>query len=515
VDATLYDSPVNEEPALYDGQVYPQTALYDGQVYQQANTQDSDPVPMLTATQDSEPDPQLISAQNSQPTPLPFNMNAGGKEYTDASGRIWAADLLPLTPDTTFANVHKIQDPLYQTERYGDTIHYDISVPDGDYEVVLDFAEIYWGAQRIGARVFDVFIEGNLGWENLDIFSEVGGYKPLIKESATTVSDGILTILLSGKVQDPKISAIEIRSAGGASVPTLASVAPPPADTAPVTSPTNAPPVEAPVTSPPAAQEIISVTSFILVNADTDKDLYALKDNAVINLDRLPTKNFNIRAETSGGESIGSVKIELGGTVTRSKVENSAPYSIPGDLKGDFLPIKLGVGKYKVTATPYSEMDTRGTAGKELSITFFVVSKPIAPRPGLRPSSPPASSQTTTTPPAITRFVLVNADTDKDIEVLQDNAVIALHLLPTKNLNIRAETSGENIGGVVFALEGPTWTSSVENDAPYAWASNIDGDYLAGKLDIGVYTLIATPFSEMDGGGTAWADLAINFSVTA
>jgi hypothetical protein len=485
-------------------QLYEETALYDGAVYQQTNTQDSDPVPMLTATQDSEPVPQLAPAQDSQPPLLPFYMNAGGGEYTDTLGRIWAADLLPLTPDTTFANIHHIRDPLYQTERYGDTIQYDISVPDGDYGIVLHFAEIYWGAQRNGARVFDVFIEGDLGWEKLDIFSEVGGYKPLLKESHASVSDGILTILLSGKVQNPKISAIQIHPI--MEHRKLASVALP-AD-AHVTPPTKAT-VKVPVT--PAAQEI-SVTSFVLVNADTNKDIYALKDNAVISLDTLPTKNLNIRTETSGGENIGSVEIELGGTVTSSMVENSAPYSFPGDLKGDYLPIKLGVGKYKVTATPYSEMDTGGTAGTELSITFVVVSKPIAPRPALRRSAPKS-----TTPSAmLTKFVLVHADTDKDIATLEDNAVISLQLLPSQNLNIRAETSGGNIGGVVFALEGPTWTSSVENEAPYAWAGDIDGDHLAGTLEIGDYTLIATPFSEMDGrGGTdAWADLTIHFSVT-
>jgi hypothetical protein len=67
----------------------------------------------------------------------------------------------------------------------------------------------------------------------------------------------------------------------------------------------------------------------------------------------------------------------------------------------------------------------------------------------------------------------------------------------------------------VFVLEGSKWKSRVENDAPYAWAGDIDGDYLAGRLQIGKYTLSATPLTEMAGTGTAWIEVTIHFSVTA
>ncbi|RYU74628.1 hypothetical protein EWM57_20380, partial [Hymenobacter persicinus] len=39
-----------------------------------------------------------------------------------------------------------------------------------------------------------------------------------------------------------------------------------------------------------------TVTSFTLVNADTDQDIQTLAPGAVINLSTLPTRNLNIRA---------------------------------------------------------------------------------------------------------------------------------------------------------------------------------------------------------------------------
>lgn len=193
----------------------------------------------------------------------------------------------------------------------------------------------------------------------------------------------------------------------------------------------------------------------------------------------------------------------LDGTKELSVVQNY-------DGKGDYGPMKLVDGKYRVTATPYSERDKRGVAGTEHAITFFVVSKSI---PKNRPPTEPPALQS---PPAVTQFVLVNADTDKDIGVLEDNAVILLRSLPTNNLNIRADTSGDNIGGIVFWLDGPNgkWTSMVQNTVPYAWFSDNDGNYKGGRLDIGTCTLSAAPFSETDGRSTAWFEKAITFSVT-
>jgi hypothetical protein len=65
---------------------------------------------------------------------------------------------------------------------------------------------------------------------------------------------------------------------------------------------------------------------------------------------------------------------------------------------------------------------------------------------------------------------------------------------------------------VVFGLDSnPTY--QIENAAPYALASDNAGDYFAWTPSLGAHMVIATPYSEADGGGTAGTPLMLNFNV--
>ena len=57
-------------------------------------------------------------------------------------------------------------DPLYQTERYGN-FTYTIPVANGQYLVTLKFAEIFWTTP--GRRRFDVLIEGQVVIRDLNL----------------------------------------------------------------------------------------------------------------------------------------------------------------------------------------------------------------------------------------------------------------------------------------------------------------------------------------------------------
>lgn len=127
------------------------------------------------------------------------------------------------TNGSTYTNSQALVDDLYKTERYGTgsrQLNFDIPMENGDYQVILHFAEIYHGATGggpggIGKRIFDISLEGNLEEDNFDIFSEAGAETPLLKPYNITVSDASLNILLSGAAADggvdyPKISAIEV-----------------------------------------------------------------------------------------------------------------------------------------------------------------------------------------------------------------------------------------------------------------------------------------------------------------
>ncbi|RYU72063.1 PKD domain-containing protein, partial [Hymenobacter persicinus] len=71
---------------------------------------------------------------------------------------------------------------------------------------------------------------------------------------------------------------------------------------------------------------------------------------------------------------------------------------------------------------------------------------------------------------ATTSFTLVDADapTDQDIQPLINGSILNLATLPTRNLNIRANTNPATVGSVVFALSGTQTQNQTESVAPYA-----------------------------------------------
>jgi len=143
-----------------------------------------------------------------------IRVNSGGNQYVDGSSNTWSADYGYTGGNistTTDAISGTTDDTLYQSERWiNGTLSYQFTVPNGSYTVNLLFAEIYSGNASVGARVFDIQIEGSTVLSNLDIYSEVGYEAALLKSFSVTVSDGQINIDLLQNVENPKISAIEI-----------------------------------------------------------------------------------------------------------------------------------------------------------------------------------------------------------------------------------------------------------------------------------------------------------------
>jgi len=125
---------------------------------------------------------------------------------------------------------------------------------------------------------------------------------------------------------------------------------------------------------------------------------------------------------------------------------------------------------------------------------------------------------------AVVSFTLINADTDRPIaefDPLKDGAVITLAKLPTRSLNIRANTSPPSVGCVQFALDGNS-NHSTEREAPYALEASSTGvspDYAAWAYTMGAHTLTATPWSgppaagKRGGTGTAGRPLTVKFTI--
>ena len=136
-----------------------------------------------------------------------------------------------------------------------------------------------------------------------------------------------------------------------------------------------------------------AVRSFTLINADTDRPIATfnpLKDGATLNLATLPTRDLNIRANTSSAR-IGSVKFGYDGN-PNTEIENSAPYALAGDDQGDYRAWTPTVGTHTLTATPYRLSDAHGIAGKPLTITFTVIDTQTVPAAPTNLVASPASS---------------------------------------------------------------------------------------------------------------------------
>lgn len=124
-------------------------------------------------------------------------------------------------------------------------------------------------------------------------------------------------------------------------------------------------------TTPTPAQ---SVTSFTLINADTDQAFAGydpIPHGATLNFAALGTRNLSIRANTNPA-TVGSVLFGYDGN-PNYKTENSAPYTIAGDNGADYLPWTPSLGSHTLTATPYAGSQLSGAAGTSLTINFTVI----------------------------------------------------------------------------------------------------------------------------------------------
>ena len=155
-----------------------------------------------------------------------------------------------------------------------------------------------------------------------------------------------------------------------------------PSSTEPVTAPIiDTPlPVQTPLpgtTTPttPTVPGTSPFTSFVLVNAGTDKDILTVNDGASISIRQIGTTKLNLRVNTS--TAIGSAKFELTGAKVHTSFDNALPFALFGDNgKGDYYagiwnPVTKGT--YTLKVTPYSEDKGQGTAGVSRTITFKII----------------------------------------------------------------------------------------------------------------------------------------------
>jgi len=153
------------------------------------------------------------------------NINCGGPAYTAVDGTQYQADqYFGGVGSTTYTNntipniLGTTDDLLYRTERSNTNLVYNIPMQNGDYEVVLHFAEIFFGAAGGGLagpnrRVFDGSIEGVQVIDNLDIFNTVSHSTALVMTFPITLTDEVLNLSFLASINRAKLSAIQVRPA--------------------------------------------------------------------------------------------------------------------------------------------------------------------------------------------------------------------------------------------------------------------------------------------------------------
>lgn len=239
-----------------------------------------------------------------------------------------------------------------------------------------------------------------------------------------------------------------------------------------------------------------AVTSFTLINADTDKDISTLTEGYVIDFATIGTSNLSIRANTNPA-TVGSVRFALDGNANL-RTESGAPYAINGDAGNNYTAWTPTVGMHKLTGTPYSAANAGASKGKELTINFTVK--------GVATTTPPATTQ------SLTSFTLINADTDKEIATLSNGYVIDFAKIGTSRLSIKANTAPGVVGSVRFALDGNS-NFRTESGLPYTINGDAVTDFFAWTPSVGVHTLTGTPYSSINASGTKGTSLTLNFTV--
>jgi hypothetical protein len=150
------------------------------------------------------------------PSPnLVLALNAGGSEYTNGSGVKYAADqhFSGGASGKNSATIKGTPDgALYQDQRYGN-FSYAIPVANGSYDLTFKFVETTHSARN--RRVFDLWAEGRLSLNDLDIYAVAGKDTALDITFTVTVSDGVLNLDFMPSTGDAQASAILIMKASG------------------------------------------------------------------------------------------------------------------------------------------------------------------------------------------------------------------------------------------------------------------------------------------------------------
>jgi hypothetical protein len=172
-------------------------------------------------------DNAAIKAIEVLPAGSALAINSGGGAFTTGAGKKFAADVYYASGSVSSIASGEVagttDDALYRNARFGPNFSYGIPSGNGTFDVILHFAETYWGYRATGgagSRKFDVYVEGAKRLSGYDVFAKAGGAMRAVRETLrVTVSDGVLNLYFAkGTADNPFVSAVEVVPATAARV---------------------------------------------------------------------------------------------------------------------------------------------------------------------------------------------------------------------------------------------------------------------------------------------------------
>jgi hypothetical protein len=165
--------------------------------------------------------PNTMSTQvllTKQTNELPIHINVAGETWQSfLADQIWKEERehgsvggTSISLSDTFQFTNTDDDEIYRTE-LRNLNFYEIRLPQGRYNITLMFAETQYSS--VSARIFDVYAEGQLIIDDLNIYVEAGLQKFSAVEKTYNdldVNDGILELYFQGSVGEPVLSGIRI-----------------------------------------------------------------------------------------------------------------------------------------------------------------------------------------------------------------------------------------------------------------------------------------------------------------
>ncbi len=238
-----------------------------------------------------------------------------------------------------------------------------------------------------------------------------------------------------------------------------------------------------------------SIFSAMLADAVLDIEIVEVADGSVVDPLFASSDRRTISVETTDTavESVELILRDDDGNIVTTAVENVSPYSLTGDIRGNFkVPeFDFADGAYVLEISGFTEDNLAGTQiGETETIAFTIDESGALP-----------------TPNDAFVFSLVDAASDTVAGVLESGVPFDASGVDADQRTVVVEVAAEEaIGSVrlrLIDIDGDLVSERIENVEPYFLFGDIDGDAFGPDFDLesGSYAIEATAFSGASGRG--------------